>query len=186
MNKVKVALQCMRYRRNIKGIIGKNNKFRPGVIITSAAEIGNNNYFGDRASVSNAKIGNYCSIAPDAKIGLAEHSINYITTCQAISKNNIGHSLLNNKAIIENDVWIGANAVIKQGVIIKNGAVIGANAVVTHDIPEYAIAVGVPAKVIKYRIPKRSQELIAKTKWWDYPVDKATEIVKNCETIIKS
>tara|TARA_B100000427_G_scaffold329804_1_gene347900 strand:- start:1886 stop:2377 length:492 start_codon:yes stop_codon:yes gene_type:complete len=57
-----------------------------------------------------------------------------------------------NKPIkIGNDVWIGANVTILKGVNINNGAVIGAGSVVVKDIPENAIAVGNPAKVIKYR-----------------------------------
>lgn len=52
---------------------------------------------------------------------------------------------------IGNDVWIGANATILKGVSIGNGAVIGAGSIVTKDIPEFSIAVGVPAKVIKLR-----------------------------------
>lgn len=52
---------------------------------------------------------------------------------------------------IGSDVWIGSGAKILAGVSIGNGAVIGANSVVTHDIPDFAIAVGCPAKVIKYR-----------------------------------
>jgi acetyltransferase-like isoleucine patch superfamily enzyme len=55
------------------------------------------------------------------------------------------------KIIIRDDVWIGSGAKILAGVKINQGAVIGANAVVTKDIPQNAIAVGVPAKVIKYR-----------------------------------
>ena len=49
------------------------------------------------------------------------------------------------------DCWIGSGARILAGVTIGNGAVIGANAVVTHNIPDFALAVGVPARVIKYR-----------------------------------
>jgi len=49
------------------------------------------------------------------------------------------------------DCWIGINAVISPGVTIGKGAVIGANSVVTRDIPEYAVAVGAPAKVIGRR-----------------------------------
>lgn len=56
-----------------------------------------------------------------------------------------------NSVEIGQDVWIGSGARILAGVKVGNGAVIGANAVVTHDIPPFAIAVGVPAKVIKYR-----------------------------------
>ena len=48
-------------------------------------------------------------------------------------------------------MWIGANAVITDGVTIHKGAVIGAGAVVTKDIPPYSIAVGVPAGVIRKR-----------------------------------
>lgn len=51
--------------------------------------------------------------------------------------------------VIGDRVWIGDRAVILGGVHIGEGAVIGANAVVTHDIPPYAVAAGVPAKVIK-------------------------------------
>lgn len=53
--------------------------------------------------------------------------------------------------VIGEDCWIGINAVISPGVTIGKGAVIGANSVVTKDIPEYAIAVGAPAKVIGQR-----------------------------------
>jgi len=56
---------------------------------------------------------------------------------------------------IGHDVWIGANAIVLRGVKIDPGAVIGAGAVVTRDIPEYAIAVGVPARVIGFRFLKK-------------------------------
>lgn len=52
---------------------------------------------------------------------------------------------------IGNGVWLGGHVTVTQGVTIGDGAVIGANAVVTKDIPPYAIAVGSPAKVLKYR-----------------------------------
>lgn len=52
---------------------------------------------------------------------------------------------------IGDDVWIGAGVIILKGVEVGNGAVIGAGSVVTKDIPEFAICVGNPAKVIKFR-----------------------------------
>jgi len=52
---------------------------------------------------------------------------------------------------IEDDVWLGANAVVVDGVSIGQGSIIGAGAVVTKDIPPYSIAVGAPAKVVKDR-----------------------------------
>ena len=55
------------------------------------------------------------------------------------------------KIKIGSDVWIGRGVFIGKGVDIGNGAVIGANSVVTKSIPPFAVAVGSPAKVIKYR-----------------------------------
>lgn len=53
--------------------------------------------------------------------------------------------------VIGNDVWIGDRVVILPGVHIGNGCIIGAGAVVTKDIPDNAIAAGVPARVIRFR-----------------------------------
>ncbi len=53
--------------------------------------------------------------------------------------------------VIEDGVWLGSNVVVVDGVRIGEGAVIGAGAVVSRDIPPYAIAVGVPARVVKMR-----------------------------------
>lgn len=55
---------------------------------------------------------------------------------------------------IGNDVWVGCNAIILKGVRINQDAIVGAGAVVTKDVPAYAIVVGNPAKVVKYRFTK--------------------------------
>ncbi|WP_316759876.1 acyltransferase [Pedobacter aquatilis] len=52
---------------------------------------------------------------------------------------------------IGSDVWIGAGCKILGGVNIGDGCIIGAGSVVTKDLPAYSIAVGIPAKIIKYR-----------------------------------
>lgn len=57
----------------------------------------------------------------------------------------------------------------RDGVKIGDGAVIGSGAIVTRDIPPYAIAVGVPAKVIKYRFPEETVNRLLKIRWWDQP-----------------
>lgn len=53
--------------------------------------------------------------------------------------------------IVGDDVWIGYGAQIMHGVTIGAHSIIGAGAIVTHDIPEYSVAVGIPARVIKDR-----------------------------------
>jgi acetyltransferase-like isoleucine patch superfamily enzyme len=68
---------------------------------------------------------------------LEEYIINQGATRQGVS--------------IRNGVWIGAGAIILDGVTIGENAIIAAGSVVNKDIPPYAIAGGVPAKVIKMR-----------------------------------
>lgn len=56
---------------------------------------------------------------------------------------------------IGRDVWLGAKVTVVRGVTIGDGAIIGANAVVTRDVPAMAIAVGIPARVVKMRDGER-------------------------------
>lgn len=69
--------------------------------------------------------------------------------------------------MIGNDVFIGANVTILDGITIGDGAVIGASAVVSKDIPPYAIAVAVPAKVIKYRFDEQTIQKLQEKEWWN-------------------
>ena len=69
---------------------------------------------------------------------------------------------------IGSDVWIGTGVTIKSGVTIGDGCFIGAGAVVTHDIPPFSIAVGVPARVIKYRFSKNFIDRIQQSQWFNY------------------
>lgn len=59
--------------------------------------------------------------------------------------------------VIGNDVWLGAGATVLAGVKVGDGAVIGAGAVVTRDVPPFAIAVGNPARVIRFRAEGESK-----------------------------
>ena len=90
-------------------------------------------------------IGNGCLIGPNVVMRTAGHRYD-IPNVQIRQQ---GHVPLDIQ--IEDDIWIGANAVVLGGVHIGRGAIIGAGAVVTKDVPSMAIAVGVPAKVIKFR-----------------------------------
>jgi acetyltransferase-like isoleucine patch superfamily enzyme len=55
------------------------------------------------------------------------------------------------EVIIEDDVWIGAGAVVLDGIHIGKGCIIGAGAVVTKDLPDYAVALGIPARIVGNR-----------------------------------
>lgn len=79
--------------------------------------------------------------------------------------------------IIGNDVWIGQDATILPGVHIGDGAIIGANAVVAKDIPPYAIAVGNPAQIKRYRFDDETIQLLLELKWWDKPIEEIKKII---------
>lgn len=81
------------------------------------------------------------------------------------------------KIIIGNDVWIGANAFINCSKVtnIGDGAVIGTGAVVLHDVPPYAVVAGVPAKIIRYRFEPEMIDILLRSEWWNWSVDKINE-----------
>ena len=73
--------------------------------------------------------------------------------------------------IIKNDVWIGVNCTILDGITIGNGAVVAAGSIVTKDVPPYAIVGGNPAKIIKYRFSKEIIDEIEQTQFWDMDIN---------------
>ena len=96
------------------------------------------------------------------------------------------YSLCEDNKIIErkeitigNDVFIGANVTLLDGVKIGDGVIIGAGAVVVSDIPDYAIAVGVPAKVKKYRFDIRTIKKLKKLEWWNWDLEQLKTIEMN-------
>lgn len=79
---------------------------------------------------------------------------------------------------IGSDCWIGANVTLMSGIKIGNGALIGTNSVVAKDIPPYAVVVGNPAKIIKYRFSEEQIIKLLYIQWWNWDIHK---IRKNIE-----
>jgi serine acetyltransferase len=78
-------------------------------------------------------------------------------------------------------VWIGRNALIKQGVTIGNGAVVGMGSVVTRDVAPYSIVGGNPARLIRFRFSEDIIEALIASRWWELPENE----LKKSSTFIK-
>lgn len=137
----------------------------------------------------NTKIGRYCSIARNVTTLGTRHPIEWLSSSSfTYDKNFIifkkffdeqhierkiypnTQSGRNHGIIIGDDVWIGANVVLKSDICIGTGAVIAANSVVVKDVPPYAIVGGNPAKIIKYRFSDYQIIRLLASKWWEYDV----------------
>lgn len=137
--------------------------------------MGRYSYSGYDCWIINTDIGSFCSISDSVYIGGREHPMNWASTSPVFEhgdSNGAPDSFEKfevpepNRTIIGNDVWIGHGAIIKAGVTIGDGAIIGAGAVVTKNIPPYAIAVGCPAKIIRYRFDEDLIKQLLATHWW--------------------
>lgn len=139
---------------------------------------GNPNFriWGEDESVS---IGSFCSIADEVAIfGGGEHNTQWVTTFPlriALGHEGAhadGHPATRGPTLIGHDVWIGHGATIMSGVIVGNGAIIGARAVVAKDVPPFAVVVGNPAVVVRYRFTQSQIEVLQQIRWWDWPIER--------------
>jgi len=122
-------------------------------------------------------IGKFCSFADDINIFLGDHKITAVTTHPFIYNPDAGvvdRLLRHDQPLtIGNDVWIGQNTTILSKVgKIGDGAVIGAGTVVTKEVPPYAVVIGVPGRVIKYRFAPPTIARLLQIRWWDWPVER--------------
>jgi acetyltransferase-like isoleucine patch superfamily enzyme len=98
------------------------------------------------AFVGSIIIGANCMIAPHCAFTPYQHS--YVDTSRPMREQPLTSR---GDIVIGDDVWLGLNVCVMDGITIGRGAIVGAGAVVTADIPPYAIAGGVPARVIRFR-----------------------------------
>ena len=121
-------------------------------------------------------IGRYSCFAADVKAFNRNHPLRskslhpffYNEALGIVGRNLIAWTHLE----IGNDVWVGQGTIILPSCNeIGTGAVIGAGSIVTKDVPPYAVVVGNPAKIIKYRFRQKTIRDILDTKWWERDID---------------
>lgn len=134
-------------------------------------------------------IGRYCSIAQSATVFNRNHPLEFKST-NALFFNPV-LNIIKNDCIthiplkVGNDVWLGHNSIILPNVrFIGDGAVIGAGAVVNKDVPPYAVVVGNPSRIVRYRFNKEQIEKIMKSKWWEKSIEELKPHIKEFQSVL--
>lgn len=165
-----------------KNAIGKGSELK-------WVRVGYGTYFGTNCYFERTKIGRFCSIARDVNIIAGTHPTHtFVSTHPAffslMQEENFGY--VHKKkfqelkyaeperklaVVIGNDVWVGANASIMEGVHIGDGAIVAANALVTKDVEPFEIVAGVPAKHMKWRFDENQRRWLNEYQWWNKSLD---------------
>lgn len=163
------------FRISIKKISKNNIHFSSyigGTVLMRNCMVGKHCYIASQSILNNVEIGNYTCIAPHVQIGGMQHAYWYPSISPKLST-----ECIRKKTTLGNDVWIAAGAIIAQGVTIGNGAVVGANSFVNTDVPPYAIVVGSPARILKYRFDDDIIKELENSEFWNKDLDEARSLV---------
>ncbi len=168
--------------------------------ILKSSSIGRHTYLANNTEIHNTVIGNYCSIAPYAIIGLARHPTELVSTHpsffnpdhKSLSKHYCSTKIFDDsvpKTIIEADVWIGMRTTIIGGINIGVGSVVAAGSIVTKDVEPYSIVGGNPAKLIRKRFNDQVIEDLMQIRWWEWDdsaIEKYSTSFHKPETLINA
>jgi len=161
---------------------GKSKIYSKSRFISS--RIGYASYIATEGEIVNTQIGKYCSIGPRVKTIIGRHPLSpFVSTSPSfysILKQNGFSFVLENyfnefkfidekrklSILIKNDVWIGADVKILEGVTIGNGAIVAAGSIVVKDVPDFEIWGGVPAKKIRDRFSQNQKKILLDSSWW--------------------
>lgn len=129
------------------------------------------------------EIGRYCSIASTVRSAPINHPSDAITTHPALYERKFGvvaeDIFYDVPQVIEDDVWIGHNAMILPSCRrIGRGSIVGAGAVVTRDVPRYTVVAGNPAKVLRERFEPELQQALEESRWWTLDLKGLRQLVQ--------
>lgn len=161
------------------------------LVVRADTRIGAVTEFGTNVEIQSAHVGRYGEIGPGSILGANSHPTSWLSASsfqyrrntwswhpsaddvQVVDPEAGGRPSFRGvrgeePAVLGNDVHLGANVVVLRGVHIGDGCVVAANAVVTKDLPPYSIAAGLPAKVLRRRLPDDVVAELLRLQWWRY------------------
>jgi virginiamycin A acetyltransferase len=155
----------------------RNVHIAKGSHISLLAKVGRYTRINAASHIGPCIIGSFCAIGGRLIVRSTDHFTNHLNMQEHFQREILGSSAQvagRSKGItkIGNAVWIGDSVIVLSGVQIGDGAVIGAGSVVTKNIPAFAVAVGNPARVIKYRFDLEIVRELEKLNWWDWDDEK--------------
>jgi acetyltransferase-like isoleucine patch superfamily enzyme len=166
---------CRHSRLHFPCYLGKGTRIKNTTVGAYA-------YVSTHTQAIDCDIGAYASIGPECLIGgLGRHPTDHFSTSPlTYSTVNPLSRLLGStgfdlrfpesaRVTIGPDVWIGARAIIADGVTISAGAIIGANTFVGKDVPPYAVFYGSPPRIHRHRFDPATISRLLETKWWTSP-----------------
>lgn len=167
--------------RNINGCAVKNSNIHKTARLDHSSvalnsSLGKYSYIGEHTSLICTKVGSFTSISNFCAIGGGMHPTEWVSTSPVFNsaRSILHYNMSQNKyepfveTTIGNDVWIGANCLIRGGVTIGDGAVVGMGSVVTKDIGPYEIWAGNPAKLIRKRFTDEKIDALLQSEWWNW------------------
>lgn len=128
-----------------------------------------NNSFTFSKIPSNVTVGKYTSIASHCFFHKGEDEHLYSDNKKCVFSYNWDQPNRNRPINIGSDVWIGYGVRVLSEINIGDGAIIGAGAVIAKDVPPYAVVVGNPQVIKRFRFSPDIIEKLLKIKWWDWP-----------------
>ncbi|MBP0484443.1 chloramphenicol acetyltransferase [Sagittula salina] len=144
------------------------------------ATFGDYAYCDRYADIANATVGKFANIAAFSRIGATDHPLDTAACHHFLYRSDdywddadrdaafFAHRRAR-RAVIGNDTWIGAHALVKPEVTLGHGAVVAAGAVVTRDVAPYTIVAGTPARPLRRRQPEALADRLIALGWWNWP-----------------